>query len=305
LIFTALLDRFRVSRNAEWSNSGEFFEDEMLARIRENFQDVRAFGLSFLKRHLPRLTGADTACISIKPVGSIYVRTGESDVAAVRQVFRDGSYRVDFKSPIGIRIWDRYNEILASGSVPIIVDAGANIGAATMFFRSQFPRAHIVSIEPEIGNFSILTKNAGCQEQTHLIHAAVGSTGGFVSVKNEGLGWAARTERASSGVPVITMKSAFDHVPNGAPFIAKIDIEGFEADLFSANIEWLDETFVVYIEPHDWMLPGKSTSRTFQRAMGERDYEIFIGGETLTYVRSTPVGLSRLSVDIGLGSPWK
>jgi FkbM family methyltransferase len=258
----------------------------MLDRIRENIRDIWFFGPLFLKRHLPRLTGAETARVSIKPVGNIHLRAGESDVAAVRQVFRDGGYGIDFASAVGARIMNRYDEIIASGRLPTIVDAGANIGAATILFHALFPKAHIVSIEPEPGNFSVLKKNADNCEQIQLIHAAVGSTEGFVSIKNEGLGWATRTERASIGTPVITMKTAFGTIPNGVPFVAKIDIEGFEADLFSANLEWLDETYVVFIEPHDWMLPGKSTSRTFQRAMGFRDYELFIGGETLTYVRS-------------------
>jgi len=71
----------------------------------------------------------------------------------------------------------------------------------------------------------------------------------------------------------------------GVPFIAKIDIEGFESDLFSANTQWLADTFVVFIEPHDWLLPGKCTSRSFQAAMGEEDYEIYLSGEILTYIR--------------------
>jgi FkbM family methyltransferase len=258
----------------------------MLSRFQENLRDIRIFGPSFLKRHIPRLTGGKTACVSVNPVGKIHVRIGESDVAAVRQIFRDGGYGIDFKSPTGNRILARYTEILTSGSIPVIVDAGANIGAATILFLSQFPQAHVVSIEPEIGNFSILKKNTTHRAQVHAIQAAIGSTEGYVAIKADGLGWAAQTERALSGVPIITMKSAFNVIPNGAPFIAKVDIEGFESDLFSENLDWLDEIFVVYIEPHDWMLPGQGTSRSFQRAMGLRDFELFIGGETLTYVRN-------------------
>jgi hypothetical protein len=81
------------------------------------------------------------------------------------------------------------------------------------------------------------------------------------------------------------MKEAFSRIPNGMPFIAKVDIEGFESDLFSQATEWLSETFVVHIEPHDWMMPGKGTSLTFQRAMAEHKYEMFLAGEILTYVR--------------------
>ena len=42
---------------------------------------------------------------------------------------------------------------------------------------------------------------------------------------------------------------------------------------------------VVIIEPHDWMLPGSATSRTFQRALLERDFELLISGENLVFVR--------------------
>ena len=68
-------------------------------------------------------------------------------------------------------------------------------------------------------------------------------------------------------------------------FIAKIDIEGFEKDLFSSNLGWIDRAEMVIIEPHDWMLPGQQSSATFQRAMGSRDFELFISGENLIYVR--------------------
>jgi FkbM family methyltransferase len=257
----------------------------MRSRLQENLLDLAAFGPLFLARHLPRLTGAKMASVSVKTFGRIHMRAGESDVAAVRQVFRDGGYGFDFTWPTGLRVLTRYNEILQSGRTPVVVDAGANIGAATILFHSQFPEAHIVSIEPEPGNFSILSKNVQGKSYVTALQAAVGSTEGFVAVKNEGLGWAARTERASTGAPVISMKTAFSSVPNGVPFVAKIDIEGFESDLFSSNVDWLDETFVVYIEPHDWMLPGQRTSRSFQREMGQRDYEVLIRGETLTYVR--------------------
>jgi hypothetical protein len=73
---------------------------------------------------------------------------------------------------------------------------------------------------------------------------------------NDGLGWAAKTERSSAGVQIMTMAEAFE---GGVPFIAKVDIKGFEGDLFSANTEWLKESFVVFIEPHDWLLPDQGT----------------------------------------------
>lgn len=80
----------------------------------------------------------------------------------------------------------------------------------------------------------------------------------------------------------MTMAEAFR---GGTPFLAKIDIEGFESDLFSSSTEWLSDVSVVFIEPHDWLYPGKKTSRSFQRAMAEQDFEIHLMGENIAYVR--------------------
>jgi len=40
-----------------------------------------------------------------------------------------------------------------------IVDAGANVGCSTVYFKQLFPKAKIVAIEPQSGNFNILYKN--------------------------------------------------------------------------------------------------------------------------------------------------
>jgi FkbM family methyltransferase len=257
----------------------------LLRRVGLNAADVVSFGPQFLLRHLPRLTGSATASVAIPGIGRIHLRAGESDVAAVRQVFQKQEYDIASIVPIGNRIRHRYEEILKSNAVPVIVDAGANIGAASLWFLNKYPQAAVVAVEPEPGNLSILRKNADNQSRLFVLAAAIGSTEGFVSVKNEGLSWGAQTSRAKHGVPIVTMADAF-RTAQGCPFIAKIDIEGFESDLFSHNLDWLNDVFVVYIEPHDWMLPGKHTSRSFQRAMGQKNFEIFIAGENLVFVRA-------------------
>jgi FkbM family methyltransferase len=262
---------------------------KLLPEIIQNVRDVVAFGPQFLWRHSPLLTGGSAATVQIPDVGSVRLRIRESDVNVVRQVFRCREYQVN-NDPLRARIVQCYDEILETGKIPTIVDAGAHIGIATLWFQHTYPRAQVVAVEPEVGNFELLKENAGHKSGVILLRAAVGATSGFVTIQNDGqhalLGWAARTHRAEQGVPIVTMADAFSTVKNGAPFIAKIDIEGFESDLFSCNTEWLKGVFVVYIEPHDWMLPRKMTSRTFQRAMAALDFEIHISGENLLYVRA-------------------
>jgi hypothetical protein len=81
------------------------------------------------------------------------------------------------------------------------------------------------------------------------------------------------------------MANAFARVRDGTPFIAKIDIEGFESDLFAENTDWLKEVYMVVIEPHDWLMPGERTSRAFQVVMSRFEFEIFVSGDNLIYVR--------------------
>jgi FkbM family methyltransferase len=243
------------------------------------------FGPSFLLRHLPRLTGADTAVVRIRGVGEIHLRAGESDVAAIRQIFGGREYDIGRIPAIGARLNARYRAILDSGRKPVIVDAGANIGVASLWFRMVYPEATIVAVEPEPGNVAILSRNLGGLRDIMVLAAAIGGRPGFVQVRNERLGWAAQTARAESGVSVVTMATAFDAAPECIPFFAKIDIEGFESDLFSDNLDWLSEVYMIIIEPHDWMLPGKKTSQSLQIAMGRCDFEMFISGENLVYVR--------------------
>jgi FkbM family methyltransferase len=256
-----------------------------LARLQKNMEDVLAFGPQFLWRYTPLLTGGKAATVRIPNVGNVRLRIGESDVEVVRQIFRQKEYFIH-NDQLRARIVGRYDEILKLGKVPTIVDAGANIGIATLWFRHTYPAAHVLAIEPEAANFKMLQENVGQISGVSLLQAAIGADSGFVTIQNEGLAWAARTHRSEQGIPVISMTDAFTRVKDVAPFIVKIDIEGFESDLFSRNTEWLNEVFAIFIEPHDWMLPGQRTSRTFQRAMASLDFEIHISGENLLYVRA-------------------
>jgi FkbM family methyltransferase len=219
--------------------------------------------------------------------GHVFVRTHESDFDTIQQVFDHREYDIAKRFPHAHqRLQRRYDQILSEGRKPIIVDAGANIGAASLWFGTCYPAAAIVAIEPEAGNATILRKNlADCPHAT-ILEAAIDAEPGFVAVQNDSLGWAVQTERSDAGLRSVSMEGAFSASGGDEPFIVKIDIEGFEKELFSSNLDWLHRTFCVIIEPHDWMLPGKGTSTSFQRAMAHYDFEIYPHGENLIYVRT-------------------
>ena len=65
------------------------------------------------------------------------------------------------------------------------------------------------------------------------------------------------------------------------PLICKIDIEGGESDLFSANDAWIDQFPLIIIELHDWLLPGTSNSKNFLSAISKRNFDIVYRGENM------------------------
>lgn len=221
------------------------------------------------------------------PDGKMRVRGGDSDVATIRQVFRDNEYSLG-SGHAANRLKHFYDEIRKSGKTPVIVDAGANIGAASRWFKWQFPDAVVVAIEPDSGNAAILKQNAQYVSGILVQEAAIGSEPGFVSLKQEDMSWGIQTERAETGCPIVTVSQAASLVENGELFLVKVDIEGFESDLFKGSLEWIDRAKAVFLEPHDWMLPGQGTSRTFQAAFGQRDFEIYLRGENILYLKRDP-----------------
>lgn len=250
-------------------------------RVRRNVELFRYFGLGALRR----FDGSPVTRVTMKGVGPLHLRLADSDFAAFKQVFVGREYDLGAIGGAGQRVAARYDAILKTGRVPVIVDAGANVGAASLWFARNFPEAHVVAIEPDPENARLLRLNVAATPRVSVVEAAVAGTPGKVSLAGNGMGWAVQTVRSDAGsLPAITMDDAVATVANGDPFIAKIDIEGFESDLFAGDQGWIDRTPVIIVEPHDWLLPGRGTSQAFQAAMGSRQFELFISGENLIYV---------------------
>jgi FkbM family methyltransferase len=165
---------------------------------------------------------------------------------------------------------------------PIIVDAGANIGAASAWFALAFPKSKILAIEPDVENYQLLTTNGREFSTVIPIQAAIASASGELTLCDPGDGaWAYRTSnnKNESGYPVkaMTIEEILGQAGEGTPFILKIDIEGAEADLFSRHSARFNEFPLVIIELHDWMLPHEANSHNFLRwhTANERDFVFF------------------------------
>jgi hypothetical protein len=70
------------------------------------------------------------------------------------------------------------------------------------------------------------------------------------------------------------------------PFIIKIDIEGFEDELFSANTEWVQKFPILIIELHDWMLPKQGNSSNFLKIISAQNRDFLFFGENVYSIRN-------------------
>lgn len=172
----------------------------------------------------------------------------------------------------------RYRELLAAGKTPLIVDLGANIGLASAYFHQAYPEARILSVEPDSGNCAIARQNLPAAAT--LIEAAVASHAGSGDLIDTGRNCGFQVVEADGGaVRFVTVADIIAQADTAEPFLIKIDIEGFEEDLFTGDTGWIDSFPILLIELHDWMLPGRQVTRNFltEIARRQRDFMHFDG----------------------------
>jgi FkbM family methyltransferase len=192
-------------------------------------------------------------------------------------------YQLDFLARYN-ELARHYEDILERRKTPLIIDCGANIGLAARYFAEEFPAARVIALEPDVGNCLAARNNCSRLGNVTIRQCAVGSTVGLVSICNEDADPNAfRTIRNGSdgNIEVCTLNELVDSGGDVEVFIIKIDVEGFEEEIFSANTEWIHKTPLIIIELHDWMLPGTANSRSFLRAMSEEHRDFVHRGENI------------------------
>lgn len=204
------------------------------------------------------------------------LRPNSTDFKVFSHVFFHGAYHLE-----NLYFWPRlekyYNNIIRDGQTPVIVDCGANIGASPLFFSLKFPDARVVAVEPEASNFELLSKNVD-QNGVETVQKAIHSRVSKVVVDDPRMGaWAFQTRETtdSAGIDTITIPELIRE--NERAFVIKIDIEGFESELFEENIEWVAKAPLIILELHDNLRPFTGNSTNFLRAMlryGVRDFQI-------------------------------
>ncbi len=143
----------------------------------------------------------------------------------------------------------------------LIVDCGANVGYAAVYFLNRYPNAHLIAIEPDPGNFELLTRNlASYADRCTLIRAGVWPTAANLHVSDVATGaggeWGITVRECLPGEPAsceaIDIGSVLAQSGQARISILKIDIEGSEAEVFARNVDpWIHKFDNLVIELHD------------------------------------------------------
>lgn len=193
-------------------------------------------------------------------------RRSISDASAIQQCFTDAQYNMPLGAH-GRAHQQLYDQIVASGKKPLIVDCGANIGASVAWFALRFPHAHIVAVEPAPDNCLLLRRNAA-PFNVDVRQAGIAAEDGrafLVNPTGEDMSYQVTFEPSDLEIPLLSIRTILAENSACVPFLLKVDIEGAEKFLFTGDLAPLAAFPVIILEPHDWMMPGRLISQEFFR----------------------------------------
>ncbi|MEO7098021.1 MAG: FkbM family methyltransferase [Luteolibacter sp.] len=168
-------------------------------------------------------------------------------------------------------------EITGLDQIRSIIDAGANIGLAAIYFSKRFPNAKITSIEPERSNFELLVKNTSHLPNVTAIRAALWPTRAQLSVvDSQSEKWGFQFVADTSGEFDVEGITIHDLLGDGVDLL-KIDIEGGEKEVFMGDPDWMNRVQYMLLEIH----PG--CWKTVFTAFESIEYECRISGENLFF----------------------
>ena len=202
------------------------------------------------------------------------------DYYVLRAIFTYHAYRIPRSR--ANHVDQLYERMVASQQVPLIIDCGANSGMATRYFKETYPISHIVAVEPDEDNLKLAEKN-NSDGDVEFCLAGIGCDKSLANIVDPSArNWGYRTEVSDDGnICLMSVNDIITSNDNCTPFFIKIDIEGFENNLFSQNTEWIDKFPVLVIELHDWLIPSQKISVNFLRRISLLDRDFILLGENV------------------------
>jgi FkbM family methyltransferase len=204
-------------------------------------------------------------------VHPVWIRPGTSDVATFDEVFLSREYDLPF----------------ADFAPRHILDLGANVGYASLYFISRWPGASILAVEPALANLILLKRNTSRYLGVATLHGAVWSQPAQLSFENPQADANAfrvsDSGHAGGDAPIraYTVAQLLDQLGCARGALVKMDVEGAEAEILRGDVSWLDRVDVLVIELHDRLAPGCGEA-LFAATAGRR-FRLEVMGQNLAF----------------------
>lgn len=192
------------------------------------------------------------------------------DIYMIGEILHEQPYRLQHRLP----------------PAPVIIDAGANIGLATLWLHASYPAAEVHCFEPASENFELLRRNTAGFSWSHCVHTALGAAEGDVRLAMPG---------GHSDNRIVTEETQADtevvHCTTGAAYLErmgiervdllKLDVEGYEAEVVRGFAHVLSRVQAIIGEVHERFVDQQA----FYSLLEERGYAIVARRETRNSTR--------------------
>jgi FkbM family methyltransferase len=135
---------------------------------------------------------------------------------------------------------------------PLIIDCGSNIGLSVIYYKQLYPKAQIISFEPDRSNFQLLQANVTSNGLTgiELNEAAVWISEGQITFQASESEASHITEKDAGGHPVraVRLRTLLSNVAE-VDFL-KMDIEGAEWAVIKDCADQLHKVKNLFMEYH-------------------------------------------------------
>jgi FkbM family methyltransferase len=210
--------------------------------------------------------------------GSLTMRARTSDRRTFDKIFVNGEYEIQLPRP-----------------PQLIIDAGANVGYASVFFANRYPQARILAIEPDTDNFRLLQHNTRAYPNIRCMQCGIWSRNTNLRIENpQDEPWAFRvveTDVALGSIAAVTLERLMQQAGAQRIDVLKMDVEGAEREIFAAaNCRlWLEKTDTLIAELHEQISPG--TAAAMEKAIDGLHFKRAKLGENVILQRSVAASL--------------
>jgi FkbM family methyltransferase len=137
--------------------------------------------------------------------------------------------------------------------VRTILDLGANIGLAAVYFHQLYPQAKIACVEPSPQNAAILKEIVARNElPVEVLPYAIGPERSTVQFQEaEDPSCSVIRDNGNISVTQVTLPEVMEQLGWSTIDLLKVDIEGWERALFGRNADWLQRVSCIVGEIHE------------------------------------------------------